>query len=260
MASAASASPQHARNRLAIAHLLLWTATTAIMLVHQQSHKPPPAERIGFASFLSQGTEAERAAAMERERQHIWRGWNKQWLVGLAVSPVYGAALAGIVLAVWRLVSLRFGFPTQPGHWLLILIGVLYGTISLRFFLTSLWGGYNPTDFGIVMGMALCAALIACGMWRPLRWSLAVGLVALSFGAMACAILAVMHSTSFEPLPAFAVAAMLSLMFLGSGMLLALLSAVADLYEEARFDALHWVGVFTLIGVLVHFVVILIVH
>jgi hypothetical protein len=248
------------QNRLAIAHLLLWTATTAVVLVHQQSGKPPPAESIGFASFLSQGTAAESAAAKDHARQRIWRGWNNQWLVGLAASPIYGAALAGILLALWRQISFRFGFPTQPGHWLLVLIGMLYWTVALRFFLSSVLGNDNRIDLGTAAVMSVSSAFIAFALWRPLRWSLAVGLAAVGFAALGCAILAVIFSSAMEPLPPFAVAAMLALMFLGSGILLALLSSVADLYEETRYDSLHWIGVFTLICVLGHFVLILIVH
>jgi hypothetical protein len=107
-------------NRLSIAHLLLWTATTALAL--SLCERPPPASEIGFASFLSQpGMDVE--AAKNRERQQIWRLWQKRYLANLAFAPIYGLALGGLVLAVWSIASGRSGFPTQPGHWLLVVIG-----------------------------------------------------------------------------------------------------------------------------------------
>src|SRR5688572_28112648 len=122
-----AAQPQ--QNRLSIAHLFLWTATTAVVLTHQQSLKPPAPDRIGFSSFLSQpGMDVE--VEMAKQRQRIHGRWTSRWLVDLAFSPVYGAALAGVVLAFWRLITLRFGFPTQPGHWLLILICMLYWIVA----------------------------------------------------------------------------------------------------------------------------------
>lgn len=107
-------------NRLSIAHLLLWTATTALAL--SLCERPRPASEIGFASFLSQpGMDVE--AAKNRERQQIWQLWQKRYLVSLAFAPIYGLALGGLVLGVWSIVTGRPGFPTQPGHWLLVVIG-----------------------------------------------------------------------------------------------------------------------------------------
>jgi hypothetical protein len=246
-------------NRLSIAHLFLWTATTAVVLTHQQSLKPASPGRIGFSSFLSTpGMDVEVEKANERRRIH--GRWTSRWFVDLAFSPVYGAALAGVVLAVWRLITFRFGFPSQPGHWLLILICMLYWIVALRFFLEAFWGTNNQTDLGVVLGMAASAAIVTFVMWKPLRWSLASGLTSLGFAAFSLAIVSVMKSSAFEPLPPFMIAATLALMFLSSGLLLALLSAVVDLYEELPYDSLHWIGVITVLGVLGHFVLILIVH
>src|SRR6266481_4184363 len=113
------ARPEPMHNRLSIAHLLLWMATTGAALVCLQQYKPRPPETIGFASFLSQArTQEELKIEMDKRRQEIWRVWNAQYLIGLSFSPVYGAAAAGAVLAAWRIVTRRFGFPDQPGHWL----------------------------------------------------------------------------------------------------------------------------------------------
>jgi hypothetical protein len=107
-------------NRLSTAHLLLWTATMA--LAFSLCERPPPASKIGFASFLfTPGTDVE--AAMNRERQQIWRLWQNRYYVNLAFAPIYGLALGGLVLAGWRIATARSGFPTQPGHWLLVVIG-----------------------------------------------------------------------------------------------------------------------------------------
>ena len=118
-------APQPA-NRLSIAHLLLWTATTALVLAGLQrmwhsdlprmSPEPPESDvvvELGGVRILDKGRSAF------RQMQLLERSLS---FLALAFSPAYGAALAAAGLAAWRMATRRGGFPAQPGHWLLLAV------------------------------------------------------------------------------------------------------------------------------------------
>ncbi|MCI0357230.1 MAG: hypothetical protein L0211_01935 [Planctomycetaceae bacterium] len=237
-------------NRLTIAHLLLWTATTGVALAYLVAHKPPPAESIGFASFLTQpGQDVE--VEMAKARQKFHRQLQKNYRIGLAAAPVYGAALAGTVLAIWRVLTLRFGFPKQPGHWLLIVIASLMLAHVAHPWLRSLLNWADGPDFAWSIFMALAATAVAIGVREPM-WRCAIGLLAFGFGIMCVAYVISFYSNPFEPPGLFVV----GILFVAAFPLGSLICTAVDLAERKPYDALHWIGIVSLAGVVMHFLAI----
>src|SRR5262245_38429214 len=110
-------------NRLVIAHLLLWMTTTGLVWTYLIAHRPLPPEAIETSTTTTQpGVEAE--IEWNEGELRNWRQQETQLTVAMAFAPVYGAALAGAVLSAWRIATRRFGFPVQPGHWLLVAIAI----------------------------------------------------------------------------------------------------------------------------------------
>src|SRR5262245_33512031 len=111
------ARPLKSRVRLSLSHLFLWVATTGLMLVPLQSCKPPTSpDRIGIGGMQQLGVDTQ--ATRKLERQRFWQRWRLQFWITLAAAPFYGAAMAGLVLATWRLAMQRFGFtlPLRQGR------------------------------------------------------------------------------------------------------------------------------------------------
>lgn len=235
------------RNRLTTAHLLLWMAGTGLALVYFQSQRPPPPEKIGFASFITApGADVE--PEMAKARQQIWRGWQNRYLLGLAASPIYGAALAGIGLAIWRTVTGRFGFPARPGHWVLLETGLLWGLVALshQLHLLPLTGDGRDLVLASVMFTVAAAAALLVGQsgWRVPMVTFACGLAILCL-----AYLISFGLGSIEPPAIFGVGHFV----LGTVPFLALLVAILDLAEGRPYDIFHWIGVATFFGVVGHF-------
>ncbi len=237
-------------NRLTIAHLLLWTATTGVALAYLLEQKPPPAESIGFASFLSSPGQDVKAE-MAKARQKIHRALQTNYRIGLVASPVYGAALAGALLAVWRLATRRYGFPAQAGHWLLLIVASLMLAHVAQPWLRSLLHWADGPDFAWSIFMTVATTAITIGVREPL-WRGAIGVFAVGFAIVTVAYLISFHSTSIE-LPGLF---LLGFFVLGTFPIGAGICTIADLAQRQRYDALHWIGVATLAGVVTHFLVI----
>jgi hypothetical protein len=226
-------------NRLTIAHLLLWTATTAVAL--SQCGRPPPLSEIGVGDLVMPADSDAQKAELQ---QQIRRILEKQYLVGLTFAPIYGLALAGMVLAGWRTVTARFGFPAQPGHWLLVVIGGATTLMAAKLQLQSLPSASNGVQSllaVIATAMSLVAGMkVGNSPWRYPFFTFAGSLILL-------ALVPVMQS---EGPTLFAIA------LIGSGGIpfMGLLCAGADLADRKRFDVFHWIGVATLFGVAGHFV------
>jgi hypothetical protein len=238
-------SMQTSPNRLTIALFLLWTAMTGVALAYFVDQKPPPVESIGFASFLTQSGQ-DPQVEMKKARQRIHRRWQTQYQIRLAMSPVYGAALAGLALGAWRLATCRRGFPIQPGHWLLLTIGSLCLLLVSHPFLRSHFTHAYFSEFVVATLATILFVAIAIAVREPL-WRYALGLAAIGCGLVSVSF----SSPSFESPALFG----LGLLVLALVPFMAVLSTCVDIANRKRYDALHWIGIVALFGVVAHFLV-----
>jgi len=215
--------PPPPANRLSIAHLLLWTATTAIVL--------------GFIRQIAPHY-TPTSATTAQYALNLWL----QYLLLFAVSPACGAALGGLVLAAWRLWTRRFGFPSQPGHWLLIVLSVIPLAASTNWVLRLAAPG---ADFVVgcvsISALTLLSFAAATQTRRPMRWLLAFALATGGLGGMAMALFAGYSSPPYALLPAI-----LGGLSVVSSIMAGLAAGILDLTSNERYDAFHWIGVVTL--------------
>jgi len=230
--TAAEPLPAAHGNRLLLAHLLLWMTTSAMALACIQGSAP-------------WNQEVERPEAPE-----ITSALGLQRVLTLAAAPIYGITLAGAALAAWRVITLRHGFPTQPGHWLLLHIAVVplvaAGDWLLRLPRTS-----DHRAIAVALGaLALVAASAGSFFNKPVRWHLPFIMAGAGF-----IVLALQYWNLGEELDGFGV----DYYFAGGAKLMVLIAllliagAVAiDLYTKTSYDVLHWIGVVTLGIALLH--------
>jgi hypothetical protein len=227
-------------NRLSIAHLLLWTAATA--LVFSCCERPPAPSQIGIGGFSQPGTNVE--AARDRERQRFWQMLQNRYLINLAFAPIYGFALAGFMLASWRITNAKSGFPTQPGHWLLVVIGSATALVAakLRLSLPPPASDYEDSMYLLIVAlMSLLAGFkVGDSLWRvPL----------LIFGG---SILLLSPLPALAPGPGGGTLVTMAMFGVGTAFILALVCAATEVARCDRGDIFHWTGVATLIGVVGH--------
>jgi hypothetical protein len=231
--------------------MLLWTATTAIVLAYMQTREPPPLAKMGLGTVLTQGEYFD--LRMSRVRQAFWRRLRTQHVVGLVAAPIYGAALASVVLAVSHRVRRRDSFPVQPGHWLLMAIAAVSVVVAVVWpLLRRLPLPANAADFvamGIVTGiLALCTIRIRA----PYYWRIPLGLATLGCGLTCLSALLGVFSSSHDPLPFIFSGFMVGLLAIAAAPITALLCAGFDAAERKEFDIFHWIGLATLFGVVTH--------
>lgn len=253
----AGAKPK-AQNRLTIGHFLLWMATTSAVLALMQRHKPPSPENIGFASFLHSAamTQDEVKAEMNKRRQEISQHWRAQHIIGLIFSPVYGAAGAGAVLTTWRILTRRFGFPVQPGHWLLLLIAGFAMLWYVRPDMQAKAIGYNTVmgqdapDFILALGMTVIAAVTTFFLSNSTRWRMAFLILLVGQTIEVIAYTTLVFSPRTKPPFFFGLGFCADAIF----PVLVLLCSAADIADGEHYDIFHWIGVATLFGVAAHFI------
>jgi hypothetical protein len=236
------------RNRLTITLLLLWITTTSAVLAYLHHHKPPPPERIGFASFIHSGDQASLKVAMEASRQRLWRAFQMRYVTLVAAAPVYGAALAGLALAAWRLVTRRFGFPVEAGHWLLLAIASLVMLLAAYPYLDVLRLGQNGPDFLVVAAMLLVLLMATIATREAPHWRCMFAIAAAGVGLLSVGFLVDVIWPSREP-SAFIALAPLPLAIVPVA---AVGCTFVDMLDGERHDILHWIGVATLFGFLAH--------
>jgi hypothetical protein len=216
-------------NRLAIGHLLLWTAATAVV----------------FAALV---TIEERDAGRNNRRSEFGlRMHRAHYVLALAVAPAHGAALAGMVLAGWRTMMQRWGFPTQPGHWLLIASGILplaFLAAQLNHVPGQSFASVQICWIGLV-GTAVLVTTAVQFVDRPLRWARAFlvgswGLLLLSFQLIVAMVLFNGDTWFFW----YVLNLVLSIPAVAA-ILLAFVASLLDLRCAERWDPLHWIGLAT---------------
>jgi len=244
-------SPTH-RNHLTIAHILLWTAGTGIALTYLQAQKPPPPESIGFASILT-GLNEDPKIKLAELQQGVWRLFHARYVVGLFFAPVYGAALAGGLLAIGRFATRQFGFPVQPGHWLLLVIASLFVLFIVHPLLRRLPISSHGADCVGAMYMTSVLVAVTVLVREPLYWRCPLGLAAVGSLLLVAGFSAGFISPSFELSPLFplGIGAIIAVPFAA---LVCLALDIAD--RSRRYDYLHWTGVATLLGVALQYFVI----
>ncbi|HEX5103116.1 MAG TPA: hypothetical protein VFV87_04865 [Pirellulaceae bacterium] len=184
---------------------------------------------------------------MADARRKIWNSWQRAYLVGLAFSPVYGAALAGVGLAIYRTVTGRFGFPAQPGHWVLLAIGGVMGIIASRPVLRTLPLSADGEEFILVCLMLVVATATAIGVGNNV-WRLPMACAALGLTIICLSYAISLRSQSIEPPASF----IFGFFVIAQVPFLGLLALACDLAGHKRHDIFHWFGVATFVGVLGH--------
>ena len=243
-APAAPAAPATPRLRLSIAHLLLWMAATAVVVTLFPK---------GWLSGPDDRNSPEVYGRLLQQRRTLER------LSVVAVAPCYGAAVASLLVAGVRLLWRRPGFPSLPGHWPLINLGLWVliagsivtsaaepdlSTYNLHVVLQN--GGPPLAILAILLlavGIQAVAAVREPRRWRiALRWQLA---------AVVLPVLAFLL-TSLEQRPALAMTGTLVVLCWYIAALLAVLAGLWDFVSRERFDLFHWTGVVCLLGILAH--------
>jgi len=234
-ASAADLKPAPSL-RVTIGLLLAWTTTTALTL--------------GLASSLHRDRDAQidfyRYPATYRRM--LWM----QDVLWFVASPAYGAALAAASVAVWRAVRRIGGFPTQPGHWVAVLLGVA----TTGFFAAMVPSSDEPTQRVIATAVTAILAIVSClaagATVQPRRWRLALRVAA----AGCCGLVAVMVAGLAAQLEGDVPAAWILLVIPGLAIGLAILMAggatIVDFIRRQQYDFFHWLGILTLAALVAH--------
>ena len=206
--------------RLSIAHLMVWTLGSAIILaLHRWSWQ-----------FLP-GQAADQVSVREA--------------IALINSLGGGAAVGGLLLMIWR--GLRGGpaFPRQAGHWVLVISGAAslfsWGVYAVFFAGGDDYSRSNYVLYRMIAGTA-AIALIGVGLARlnePPRWRVALWLWLLGYAA-ALALLGTGGPYWFQQgkQPLYIDSALLA-----AANLPLLIAGLLDLFQPTRRDYLHWTGV-----------------
>jgi hypothetical protein len=219
-----------------------------LVLANLQSQKPPRAQDIGFLSFLHRAgmTDEEVKIEFRRQQEATWWQMTRVHHINLAFSPVSGGALAGGVLAIWRLITRRFGFPVEPGHWLLVTFAALMLVAALRSHLQRFMSADSPDLVATLL--ALCLSLFVAMFARvAIYWRLTFGLLATSCGALALAF--TISNPRQEPASLFTVGLLGVLTFPFA----AIICSVANWVNGEKFDIFHSFGMFVMVGMMAHF-------
>jgi hypothetical protein len=217
-------------NRLTIAHLLLWTLGSAIIL----------------AMYRVLATDEEQT--------------NGQTLVpsvyAIAFSVLMGAQLGSVFLFASRLIRGAGGFPTQPGHWLLLIEGVSVllagsGQIAVRLGSRTLdlWAFSQIPN--CVVTAVLYAVAIRVQSGAGTAWKAALILLSVQHAAAALVFGAFLMSALSRPSYPWGWGSEMYRLQTGCFppiiALVLVMSAMTDMQARQR-DLLHWAGVASLVG------------
>jgi len=182
---------------------------------------------------------AEFRAYQDRQQQ--------QWRVATALTgPVLGAGLAALAIATWRLLRYEPDFPTQPGHWILMIVGMCtVVAMELHLIYRVRLDGFGSNFIRTPLFVFFCVTFLlpvitlAVAYYRvaePLRWkrvfAIAGGSLGLFFGGC-CAF----------PLEAPSAAELIMLAIIYATPISMVVAAVLDIRSGRTYDVFHWVGV-----------------
>jgi len=217
-------------NRLAIAHLLLWMTTTAVVLAFLQD---------GARGFKNEDGEFPTEMRMTQ-------------LLSFAFAPAYGASLAAVVLALWRRATRRYGFPTQPGHWLLLVMAVSPLSMGVNWIFRRLALEGDVVNWMLKVAFAAFLVFAATRVQRPPRWRLTFVLVAAGFATSAVITAAMLVAIQHAAHSGMLIFGILLLLAFAGPVLAAFASSILDLTAAERFDIFHWAGTLTYAAAAVH--------
>jgi len=227
--SPSNTNREQAANRLSIAHLLLWTATTALAV---GTIMPDPID----APFQSD-MPAEVRAYLSRQQQQ-WR------MATVLTGPVLGAGLAALVIATWRRWRHQPGFPTQPGHWMLMIVGMCT-VAAMDLALVNRLSRFNSnlilSSLVLIFWVTCLVTLIllAVAYFRvsePLPWKCVFAIAGVNVG------LFFFGCCGFplgEPFPF----QLITLAVFHATPISVVVAAVLDVLSGRAHDVFHWVGV-----------------
>jgi hypothetical protein len=207
--------PPESPERLSIAHLLLWTTMSAALLGIDRALEwwgPRNSSREVFGQFMA-----------------------------LCYAPLFGASAAATCLMAWRWIMGGPRFPSQPGHWLLVVSG-LSAIVSLGLrgmFMALSPERWWPVDYLVVR---LCANLLGLVM-NVLAARSCTGSWRITFGfAVAVNVISLLSSVLFA-VAAFPELRILDTVTYTILTLCVVVSAAGDRGQYAPRDYLHWTGV-----------------
>ena len=223
----ADSGPPDPGERISILYLMIWTAGSAVILAF-------------YRQSMSQ-TQGLPASAL-----------TPPWLqtaYALLMSPLQGAGVAAVGLMMWRRFRGGRQFPRQPGHWLLVISGLmalLNWPVYLITYQLFQSGRSTYLIFSRVLLMFVFYALAAYAMtrlpserrWRKmfLIWVLANMAILLGLCCLGGAIAPATYSTyRWNQVLEMTIGVALPVAFLVTGIL--------DIATGAKRDHLHWAGV-----------------
>lgn len=202
--------PPH-EERITIALLMLWTAVTAALLGYDRASNQPNGGMLGMVPQL----------------------------MAFISAPLVAIGLSAWVLMLWRWFTDGPRFPSQAGHWLLLLFGfkTVLWIVQRSLMLFSLAGLRAGTLF---LGVHLFVDLLALSLYllafvhtrNRWRWLFGLGLLTTLLALFSTSLLG-LDVLNFYLRQILAWAFCLCMLGL----------AITDLREGTRRDSLHWTGV-----------------
>jgi hypothetical protein len=225
-------------NRLSISHLMLWMATTSVVLAMGQWD-------------LSTADIPENLIVEVRLRTLIW---------SLGFAPLHGMAVAGVLIFLWRRFRSRAPFPTEPGHWILVIMGAvelahLAAQVSYLLFVrgqestvpiwVSRFSRISTSGFEVLLAVVGAYSLrtdAGGGLRNGLIWRLSILAIGLR------GVMEIFHSVAINwqfMRPFLGGPAWWHMLRIGYSLpgLVAVVAAFLDWRHKQRRDFLHWCGV-----------------
>jgi hypothetical protein len=244
MSAPEKSAAQPGEHRLAIIHLLGWMAGVAVVLSLYRT-----ALETGWLDVPTAG----------REELRWWQ---------TAYGLVYGTAISGMGLLIYRRLRGNRSFPAHPGHWLLMLGGLAFATDAIAFVLAkgldAAWTariGWSPGLYYVqqwlAWGTALAVAIVVLARLRTdWNWWLLAGLIAALIAVNFLTHTLVMGQALAQAVGSSVISGAWPhylihwARIVGTAICLAVLPVVLAGDRRPR-DWLHWVGVVALVALAV---------
>jgi hypothetical protein len=221
-------------NRLSIAHLMVWTFGSAVILA---CYRVIDMGQDGDSPLRTEG-----GMAIVRQVSALFH------------SIFLGAELGGVMLFAWRSLAGTRGFPTQPGHWILLIEGmsamlvwtgqaaafVMDGGTQRNIHLWAAWQLPNCT----ITGVAYALLLAQPGLTSA--WRFACAVLSFQYCVALAAEMAFLQQPPVSSLHQWAFD--LQSVWLPPLAILVVIAAARLDPDVRRRDFLHWTGIVALLG------------